>query len=102
MPNLNVCAMVNHIRTSIPHAILQYSTVYKGKKTKIVYLLSLMHKSVHIDEEHRKKLPETVKYYNYSNASKVGVDILDQCKGISHVKVVHGDGLWQCFSMSLI
>ena len=50
-------------------------TIYKAKKAKLVYLLSSMHKTVSVDQAHRKKLPETVKYYNLS---KVGVDVLDQ------------------------
>ena len=50
-------------------------TIYKAKKAKFVYLLSSTHKTVCIDETHKKKLPETIKYYNLS---KVGVDVLDQ------------------------
>ena len=50
-------------------------TIYKAKKAKLVYLLSSTHKTVCIDETHKKKLPETIKYYNLS---KVGVDVIDQ------------------------
>ena len=50
-------------------------TICKAKKAKLVYLLSSTHKTVCIDETHKKKLPETSKYYNLS---KVGVDVLDQ------------------------
>ena len=50
-------------------------TIYKAKKAKLVYLLSSTHKTVCIDETHKKKLPEMIKYYNLS---KVGVDVLDQ------------------------
>ena len=50
-------------------------TVYKAKKKKIVCILSSTHKHVKVDEGHKKKLPETVQYYN---KSKVGVDVLDQ------------------------
>ena len=50
-------------------------TIYKAKKAKLVYLLSSMHKTVSVDQAHRKKLLETTKYYNLS---KVGVDVLDQ------------------------
>ena len=34
-----------------------------------------MHRSVNIDQCHKKKLPETIQYYN---KSKVGVNVLDQ------------------------
>ena len=34
-----------------------------------------MHQTVFVDQLHPKKLPETIKSYN---ASKVGVDVLDQ------------------------
>ena len=50
-------------------------TIYKAKKAKLVYQLSSTHKTVCIDETHKKKLPETIKYYNLS---KVSVDVLDQ------------------------
>ena len=50
-------------------------TIYKAKKAKLVYLLSSTHKTVCIDETHKKKLPETSKY---NNLSKVGADVLDQ------------------------
>ena len=50
-------------------------TIYTAKKAKLVYLLSLTHKTVCIDETHKKKLPKTIKYYNLS---KVGVDDFDQ------------------------
>ena len=50
-------------------------TIYKAKKAKLVYLLSSTHKTVCVDETYKKKLPETIKYYNLS---KVGVDVLDQ------------------------
>ena len=53
-------------------------TVYKAKKKKIVCMLSSTHKHVKVDESHKKKLPETVQYYN---KSKVGVDVLDQMAG---------------------
>ena len=49
-------------------------TIYKAKKAKLLYLLSSTHKTVCIEETH-KKLPKTIKYYNLS---KVGVDGLDQ------------------------
>ena len=50
-------------------------TIYKAKKAKLVYMLSSTHKTVCIDETRKMKLPETIKYYNFS---KVGVDVLDQ------------------------
>ena len=50
-------------------------TIYKAKKTKVVCILSSMHRNVNIDQCHKKKLPETIQYYN---KSEVGVDVLDQ------------------------
>ena len=50
-------------------------TIYKAKKKKVVCILSSMHKNVKFDQCHKKKLPETIEYYN---KSKVGVDVLDQ------------------------
>ena len=46
-------------------------TAYKVKNSKFVYLLSTLHKTVSIDAEHWKQLPETVKCYN---SNKTGVD----------------------------
>ena len=77
-------------------------TVYKAKKKKIVCILSSTHKHVKVDESHKKKLPETVQYYN---KSKVGVDVLNQMARYHTCKrrwPVAGDGLLQCFSISLI
>jgi hypothetical protein len=48
-------------------------TVYPGKFNKNVLLITL-HSTIDI-ETNRKKLPETVKFYN---KTKCGVDILDQ------------------------
>ena len=50
-------------------------TIYKAKKKKVVCILSSMHRNVNIDQCHKKKLPETIQYYN---KSKEGVDVLDQ------------------------
>ena len=50
-------------------------TIYKAKKKKVVCSPSSMHRNVNIHQGHKKKLPETVQYYN---KSKVGVDALDQ------------------------
>ena len=50
-------------------------TIYKAKKNKIVHILSSMHKDISIDKNHKKKLPETVEYYN---KTKPGVYVLDQ------------------------
>ena len=49
--------------------------MYKAKKKKIVCILRSTHKHEKVDESHKKKLPETVQYYN---KSKVGVDVLHQ------------------------
>ena len=50
-------------------------TIYKAKKKKVVSILSSMHRNVNIDQCPKKKLPETIQYYN---KSKMGVDVLDQ------------------------
>ena len=50
-------------------------TIYKAKKKKVVCIHSSMHRNVNIDQCRKKKLPETIQYYN---KSKVGVDVLDQ------------------------
>lgn len=49
-------------------------TVYKAKKSKVVPLLSTMHKTVDISESDMRK-PETILHYN---TTKVGVDCIDQ------------------------
>jgi len=49
-------------------------TVYHGKVNKNVLLLSTLLSTTDI-EKNRKKLPETVQFYN---KTKFGVDILDQ------------------------
>lgn len=49
-------------------------TVYQGKKQKNVILLSSLHPDVEVGTD-RKKLPETVAFYNNT---KCGVDTLDQ------------------------
>ena len=50
-------------------------TIYKAKKKKVVCILISMHRNVNIDQCHKKKLPETIQYYN---KSKVGVDVPNQ------------------------
>ena len=50
-------------------------TIYKAKKKKVVCILSSKHRNVNIDKGHKKKLSETVQYYN---KSKVSVDALDR------------------------
>ena len=49
-------------------------TVNQGKVNKNVLLLSTLHSTIDI-ETNRKKLPETVQFYN---KTKCGVDILDR------------------------
>ena len=49
-------------------------TVYQSKPNKNVLVLSSMHRNVAVDNE-KKRLPETVAYYN---ETKYGVDVLDQ------------------------
>ena len=50
-------------------------TIYKAKKRKVVCILSSMHRNANIDQCHKKKLQETIQYYNKFN---VGVDVLNQ------------------------
>ena len=50
-------------------------TIYKGKIKKVACILSSMHRNVNIDQCHKKKLSETIQYYN---KSKVSVNVLDQ------------------------
>ena len=50
-------------------------TVYQGKNSKNVLLLSSLHPTVDIDNNHPKKLPETISFYN---STKFGADIADQ------------------------
>lgn len=50
-------------------------TIYQGKPGKNVIVLSTLHENIHIDAESKKKLPETIQFYN---ETKVGVDIIDQ------------------------
>ncbi|GBM28779.1 hypothetical protein AVEN_177992-1 [Araneus ventricosus] len=54
-------------------------TVYQAKRNKNVLLLSTLHPNVNVDSQTKKKLPETVEFYN---KTKCGVDIVDQmtCK----------------------
>ncbi|GFU78508.1 DDE_Tnp_1_7 domain-containing protein [Trichonephila clavipes] len=50
-------------------------TVYQGKTSKMVLLLSSLHPTVDVGNNHPKKLPETISFYN---STKFGVDIADQ------------------------
>ena len=65
-------------------------TIYKAKKKKVVCILSSMHRNVNIDQSHKKKLPETIQYYN---KSKVGVDVLDQMAQYQPARAPLEDGL---------
>lgn len=49
-------------------------TVYQGKRKKNVMVMSTLHASVEINNN-EKKTPETISFYN---ATKYGVDIIDQ------------------------
>jgi hypothetical protein len=50
-------------------------TLYKSKPRKAVILFSSQHRVCHVDETHKKRLPETIASYN---GTKHGVDICDQ------------------------
>jgi hypothetical protein len=58
-------------------------TVYQGKPSKNVLMLSTLHKSVSCSDN-RKKLPESVEYYN---KTKYGVDALDKKARLYTTKV---------------
>ncbi|KAJ4425394.1 hypothetical protein ANN_28009 [Periplaneta americana] len=57
-------------------------TSYQCKKNNVL-LLSTIHNTVTINEQHQKKLPETVMFYN---ETKCGVDIVDQMSRLYTVK----------------
>jgi hypothetical protein len=50
-------------------------TLYKSKPRKAVLIMSSQHNSCTVDEAHRRRLPETVAFYNHT---KHGVDVCDQ------------------------
>ena len=95
----SIVGTVNHIRREVPPQIKSckkplYSstilksnnmtlTVYQSKPSKNVLVLSTVHRSVAIAEG-KKKLPETIVYYN---ATKYGVDVLDQMARLYTSKV---------------
>ena len=87
----SIVGTMNRIRREIPNEIKTWKenlyssmilkhdksttlTVYQGKKNKNVLLLSTVHQNVQISDG-RKKLPESIQYYN---ETKCGVDVLDQ------------------------
>lgn len=96
----SIVGTVNRIRREVPKAIKSlreplYSstilrnndttlTVYQGKPSKNVLILSTVHKTVSVDAEHKKRLPETVSYYNKTKSS---VDNLDQMSRLYSTKV---------------
>jgi hypothetical protein len=56
-------------------------TSYKGKKNKIILILSTRHEMGTVSQQQKKKKPNTVVFYN---DTKYGVDCLDQmCKAFS-------------------
>lgn len=58
-------------------------TVYQGKVSKNVIILSSLHENVSFSDG-AKKLPETIAYYN---STKYGVDIVDQMARLYSTKV---------------
>ena len=50
-------------------------TLYKCKPNKAVLIMSSLHSTCRVDESHKKRLPETISYYN---KTKHGVDVCDQ------------------------
>lgn len=62
-----------HSTTVLTHKDISL-TVYQGKKEKNVLLLSTLHPTVEITDN-PKKLPDTIAFYN---ATKYGVDVIDQ------------------------
>lgn len=95
----SIVGTVNRIRREIPRTIKTkkqplYSscflksddmllTVYQGKPSKNVLVLSTVHRTAEVTDD-RKKLPEPVKYYN---ATKSGVDNIDQMARLYSTKV---------------
>ena len=74
-----VPAVVKHMKEPLYSTTLHKSgdvtmTVYQGKTTKTVAILSTLHQSITI-ADNAKKTPESVKAYN---VTKYGVDIVDQ------------------------
>jgi len=63
-----------HETTLLRNGDVANLTVYEGKVNKNVLHLSTLHNTIDIGTN-RKKLPETVQFYN---KTKFGVDILDQ------------------------
>ena len=96
---------MNRKRTEVPKAIKTmklplYSTrifknegltltVYQGKPSKNVLVLSSVHKEAPISDTH-KKLPESVVYYNHT---KCGVDNIDHMALLNTTKVASRRGL---------
>ena len=76
MPNVDAMMKAQPLHSTKVYIFPTHETltIYKAKKNELACLQSSMHKTVCVDQAHRKKLPETVKY----NWSKVGVDVLDQ------------------------
>lgn len=88
--NTSLVGTVNRARREIPQCVKQSRedrykthilknkdstlTVYQGKPSKNVLLLSTVHSTVGIGEG-TKQIPETVSYYN---STKYGVDVVDQ------------------------
>ena len=95
VPNTDLVMKDNSLHTSEIYSSQSGCslTIYKAKKKKVVCILSSMHRNVNIDQGRKKKLPETIQYYN---KSKVGVDTLDQ---MARYAPVDGDR-WLCFSTS--
>ena len=95
----SIVGTMNRIRREIPQEIKTskaplYSskilknnnmtlTVYQGKPSKNVLLLSTVHKNISITDG-RKKIPETIQYYNQT---KYGVDVVDQMARLYSTKV---------------
>ena len=95
----SIVGTMNRIRREIPPAIKTMKaplhstmvlrtknttlTVYQAKTSKNVILLSNLHKSVSCSDN-RKKIPETVNFYNQT---KFGVDVLDQKARLYSCKV---------------
>ena len=58
-------------------------TVYKARKKKLVYVLSLVQQSVAVDQTHRKTCQKL-----WVTTTKVGIDILDQMTRYHTTKTV--------------
>ncbi|GFU68178.1 catenin alpha [Trichonephila clavipes] len=69
-------------------------TVYQGKSRKKCLIIEPLQATVDIDNNHPKKLPETISFYN---STKFSVDIADQMARNYSVKRQNQKERWQVY-----